>query len=104
MIGMLMIVSPKRRKISPMIYLNFLTVTILTLFLLSKKIPTIFLTLLSLKTTNTTAKSTRNRENYLRIGSRKFLQNRKEITSLASSRKPNVSLLILTTKSKQLKK
>jgi len=49
------------------------------------------------------AKSTRNRENYLRIGSRKFLQNRKEITSLAPSTAPNVSLLILTTKSKQLK-
>ena len=104
MTGMLMIVSPRKRKISAMICLNVLTITILTLFLLSKKIPIISLTLLLLKTTNTTARSTRNRENCLRIGIRKFLQNRKEITSLAPSREPNVSLLILTTILKQLKK
>jgi len=38
------------------------------------------------------------------VGSQKFPENGKEIASLATSTEPNVSLLILTTKSKQLKK
>ena len=67
--GTLMIVSSKRRKIKRdkpddlLERLNSYHPNIV-----SKKIPTISLTLLPLMTT----KSTRNRENYLRIGSRKL--------------------------------
>ena len=55
--------SKKEKKTSLMINLSISTVTIITSFLLLKKILTISLTLLSLMLTSSTAKSTRNQEN-----------------------------------------
>ena len=71
---------------------------------ISKHFLTISSTLLSLVLISSTAKSTRNKENYQRIGNEKSLPKGKDIVLLAPSTERNSFLLILTTMSKQLKR
>ena len=75
--------SKKKKKTTLMIYLSASTFTILTSFLLSKKILTISSAFFSLMLTSSTEKSTRNKENHQRIENQKSLPNGKEIVLLA---------------------
>ena len=93
--GMLMIVLPKRKKDKPDDLLECLNSYHPNIVFTVEENPRHF--------SSSTAKSTRNQENYQRIGNQKSLPNAKEMVLLVPSTEGNAFLLILTTISKQFK-